>query len=70
MIYVSIGNLQIKWKWSEGWSQNTGISDTRPGTRQSGGGEGDCSAQIDGTLTRATPGTGDIHPDLLVQSVY
>lgn len=39
MIYVSIGNLQIKWR--EGWSQNTGLSDTRPGTRQSGGGEGD-----------------------------
>ena len=68
MIYVSIGNLQIKWR--EGWSQNTGLSDTRPGTRQSGGGEGDCSAQIDGTLTSVTPGTGDIQPDLLVQSVY
>ena len=40
MIYVSIGNLQIK--WSEGWSQNTSLSDTRAAAAAAGrGGEGD-----------------------------
>ena len=38
MIYVSIGNLQIK--WSEGWSQNTSLSDTRAAAAGRGG-EGD-----------------------------
>ena len=42
--------------------------DQAPGRAGGAGqGEGDCSAQMDGTLTRTTPGTGDIHPDLLVQ---